>query len=305
MIIFGIQNMVYLYNMKKTWFLWILAAMITVLAAYFQRTTGPTHSIRLQATIAGSAYTLSCPRSALTAISPQQAQRDWEELGLTSVFTIKISSKEEAALLRADIPIRLHYKRTRSQGDGHTISASIGPDGRTIQAVVPSQPPAGKLAYYLEIDDAAISQETPIVIRFRNNVPVWALIPHILFMFAAMFLSTLCGLIALRNDTRWRGYAMLCLIMLLIGGLILGPITQKFAFGTYWTGWPLGDDLTDTKTLFSALFWVASLLFSKRKYGRSLAILAAVVLLVIFSIPHSASGSEFNYETGVVETAQP
>jgi hypothetical protein len=77
---------------------------------------------------------------------------------------------------------------------------------------------------------------------------------------------------------------------------------QKFAFGAYWTGWPIGKDLTDTKTLIAACFWMVALIFSGKKPGQLLAILAAIALLAVYSIPHSTSGSEFNYETGQVET---
>ena len=38
-----------------------------------------------------------------------------------------------------------------------------------------------------------------------------------------------------------------------LGGMILGPIVQKYAFGAYWTGIPFGHDLTDAKNLVDAL----------------------------------------------------
>ena len=40
---------------------------------------------------------------------------------------------------------------------------------------------------------------------------------------------------------------------LFLGGMLLGPIVQNFAFGDYWTGIPFGWDLTDNKTLLAAI----------------------------------------------------
>ncbi|MCL1974465.1 MAG: hypothetical protein FWG54_06595 [Bacteroidetes bacterium] len=280
----------------KRWLLWLIAFVITVAAAIYQRTTGPTHPKSIEASLLGGRCTFSCPRSLSTEITPQQAQKDWENLGKTSLLQIGVKEVNEE-----EKEARLFYKRAYSQEDWKMVDLKAGSDGH-LEALLPAQPPAGKLAYYIEVSGVALSKESPIIIRFRNPVPAWALIPHILFMFAAMLLSTFCGLLSLRKGSNWKNYAWCCLAILLAGGLILGPIVQKFAFGAFWSGWPVGEDLTDTKTLIAACFWIVALLFSRKKSGRWLAIVAAVSLLVVFSIPHSTSGSEFNYQTGVIET---
>jgi hypothetical protein len=92
------------------------------------------------------------------------------------------------------------------------------------------------------------------------------------------------------------------IIFLLIGGFILGPVVQKFSFGQFWTGWPLGDDLTDNKTLFALIAFVAAWFLRKKSYGRWLAIGAALVMLAVYLIPHSMGGSELDRETGEVVT---
>ena len=67
-------------------------------------------------------------------------------------------------------------------------------------ADVPQQPAAGKLQYYLEITDSngshSFFKDKPVVIRFKGGVPGFILLPHILFMFAAMLFSTLAGLMS-------------------------------------------------------------------------------------------------------------
>jgi hypothetical protein len=84
--------------------------------------------------------------------------------------------------------------------------------------------------------------------------------------------------------------------LIFVGGLILGPIVQKYAFGAFWTGWPLGHDLTDTKTAIAMVFWLVATWRSKKPGGgRAWIIAAALVTLLVYLIPHSAYGSELDY----------
>jgi hypothetical protein len=89
-------------------------------------------------------------------------------------------------------------------------------------------------------------------------------------------------------------------ILLTAGGMILGPIVQKYAFGDLWTGVPFGWDLTDNKTLIAFLFWALAVFMSWKKEKPLYTIIAAVVLLLVYSIPHSLFGSELDYSTGQV-----
>ena len=83
--------------------------------------------------------------------------------------------------------------------------------------------------------------------------------------------------------------------------MIFGPIVQKFAFNAFWTGWPWGHDLTDNKTIVAFIFWLIALIrLIKNKEKRGWALVASIVLLVIYLIPHSVLGSEIDY-TQVVE----
>jgi hypothetical protein len=82
--------------------------------------------------------------------------------------------------------------------------------------------------------------------------------------------------------------------------MILGPLVQKFAFGELWTGVPFGWDLTDNKTLIALIFWILAVLMNRKKDRPIYTALAAVVLLLVFSIPHSMFGSELDYSSGEV-----
>ena len=46
--------------------------------------------------------------------------------------------------------------------------------------------------------------------------------------------------------------------------MILGPLTQYYAFGALWTGFPFGIDLTDNKTLIALIGWIIAAFMLKR-----------------------------------------
>jgi hypothetical protein len=78
--------------------------------------------------------------------------------------------------------------------------------------------------------------------------------------------------------------------------MVFGPIMQEYAFGAFWTGWPFGHDLTDNKTLVALIFWIiAYFKLRKDSTNRTWPIIAAVVMLAVFFIPHSVLGSEIDY----------
>ena len=76
---------------------------------------------------------------------------------------------------------------------------------------------------------------------------------------------------------------------------------QKYAFGAYWTGWPVGEDLTDTKTLVMWAGWLVAVMIvgaGRAFTARSrVAILFAVfVMIAVYLVPHSMRGSSLDYE---------
>ena len=85
-------------------------------------------------------------------------------------------------------------------------------------------------------------------------------------------------------------------ILFFLGGLILGPIVQKYAFGALWTGWPFGHDLTDNKTIVAFIFWAIALFkVMKNKTHRTWVLIATAALIAVYLIPHSVLGSEIDF----------
>jgi hypothetical protein len=136
----------------------------------------------------------------------------------------------------------------------------------------------------------------PVVIRFKGEVPGYVLIPHIILIFLAMVFSARTGLEAIFRGGNVYKEALWTVILIFVGGLVFGPIIQKYAFDAYWTGWPFGHDLTDNKTLVAFIVWVISLWKIKNENKpRMWAIIGSVVLLIVFLIPHSVLGSEIDH----------
>jgi hypothetical protein len=157
---------------------------------------------------------------------------------------------------------------------------------------LPAAPAATKLEYYLlfKTDKCVILGEK-IVMRYKDHVSAFLLIPHILLMFTAMLLSNLAGLNAFFRRERYMKYAKIAFACLVLGGLVLGCLVQKAAFGQFWTGFPFGNDMTDNKTLFVFLVWFIALIANWKTAKRPVLVgIAALAMLVIFCIPHSLGG---------------
>ena len=253
---------------------WLLAALITLSSAIYQRRTGPTHPYRGSVELAGETINFRLIRS---YHQPSDAP-----------VKVKVKDRETEGVIR--------FKRYPSYDDWSW--ANMIREGDYLVAFIPQQPAAGKVMYQITLQRGAeetVLSEEPITIRFRDDVPAWALIPHVIIMFLAMLLSMRTGLAALLGE-RTFGLTLLTFVSLVAGGLIFGPIVQKYAFGAYWTGWPSGTDLTDNKTAVAFILWLIALVKTWRNpWHRSWVLIAAVGLLVVYMIPHSLLGSEIDW----------
>jgi di/tricarboxylate transporter len=115
-------------------------------------------------------------------------------------------------------------------------------------------------------------------------------------MFFGFWFAVRTGMEAVAKRNNLYKLTLWTTILLFFGGIILGPVIQKYAFGAFWTGWPFGHDLTDNKTLVAFIMWVVALWkMRKNKADRKWAIIAALVTLAVFIVPHSVLGSEIDY----------
>jgi len=274
--------------------LWILAFLLMLGAGVYQRLTGPTHPMRVSVEVGGEETTFRLLRAAWT---------------------------DESA--RIEIPALpgveggvVNWRRFPTD-DGWSAEP-LGLQGDDWVARLPIQPAAGKLEYWVDLSVEGREVRLPeadrgqAVLRYRDPVPLGVLIPHIAFMFFGVLIAWRAGLGALAQPVGLGRLAWWAVGLFTIGGMILGPIVQKYAFGEYWTGVPFGWDLTDNKTLVMWLAWLITAFAlprlapargSEAQAGpraglpaRGLVLLASVVTVFVYLIPHSVQGSELDYE---------
>jgi hypothetical protein len=252
----------------RTTLFWIIALIITVGSAVYQRVSGPTY--------------------------PESGISD----GIKYKFDRSHSvSSDQVVELPLEEGAYLHWKRFKTN-DEWTVEAMEKVNGRSA-AYLPAQPPAGKLEYFVTVEgdeNRRFPSDHNVVTRFKGDVPDFILIPHIILIFLAMLISTRTGIEAIKKDASLKGLTLASIITLALGGMIFGPLTQLYAFDALWTGFPFGYDLTDNKTLIAFIGWlIAGYAVLKNKNPKFWVIFAAVLMFVIFMIPHSLLGSELDY----------
>lgn len=259
--------------------LWIAACAVTVVLAVFQRMTGPSYPFRGKTELPhGDCVSYQLPRS-------NQGRPD-----------LRIVIPAPAAEARAVLEWRRFPKDVPFQSQEMVVNVDGQLEGR-----IPPQPAAGKVEYRILLDVkgrvASVPATETVVARFRGAVPAGVLIPHILAMFLSMLVSTRALFEVFRPGAPpARGLVLVSMAFLVAGGLFLGPLVQRFAFGAYWTGWPFGHDLTDNKTLIAFLAWLPATLLAWRKARTRVAVaLGWVVMMGVFMIPHSVRGSQLDW----------
>ena len=265
---------------------WCIAINITLFLSIYQRMTVPTHPKKVDIELNSEDYRVKLPRSGV--------QQD-AIISLNNIPAVLRQSQDPQLMdaERAEAP-KLHYRRYPTSDYYTTVDFKW--KNHEWQAELPVQPVGGKLQYYLTVGGKDYLKDEPVVIRFRNDVPAYILIPHILLMFGAM-LFAVYALMMVTMGREYRKWLKITVVTLFVGGFIFGPLVQHAAFGPWWTGFPYGTDLTDNKTLISFLFFLAALATLKWKYNRWVVALAVLLMVAIFSIPHSAYGSEYDYTT--------
>lgn len=262
--------------MRRTLTLWILALVVTLGSAVYQRLTGPTYPVRGRVYLGGEEIALRLTRTheGATDQPVTVAARDKEVTG--AVVWRRYPTTDPAN--------RLDMRR----------------NGDALEAALPNQPAAGKLEYQVHLsrgDERVIFPPHAAVTRFKGVVSQAMLVPHIFAMFLGMLFSTRAGLEAVVRARKQRSLTFVTLALLTVGGMVLGPLVQKAAFGEYWTGVPWGFDLTDNKTLIAVAVWaLAAWRVAKRGSAPVVVFLAAVVTAIVFAIPHSVWGSELRWQ---------
>lgn len=264
----------------KTALYWIAAILITLGAIVYQKKTGPTYEKKVSIRIGEKEYLFNLIRS-------HGGETD-------CLLELEISDQDVTGMLEyRKYPTHDDWTRVKMERKQDFLSGSL-----------PNLPPAGKYEYRIILEKHGeqypLNNGNPVVIRFKGDVPAAILVPHIFFMFFAMLLSNLAGIMAVFRHRRYRFFTNITLLALLVGGMILGPWVQWYAFGEAWAGVPFAWDLTDNKTLLAFIFWILAWAMNRKKERPVYSILASLIMFAIYLIPHSMYGSELDPETGEI-----
>jgi len=251
--------------------IWFFAFLFTACLAIYQRMSGPTYPIRGKVVINGEKIKYQLFR---TSDDPGDQK-----------LQVKVIDKSIKGIFA--------FKRFKSHDKWTFIP--MAREGESLITFIPHQPPAGKIAYYIYLNKQWLNHK-PTILRFKGSVPLFIIIPHVIFIFLAMFFAVVTLLEVIFKRKNVYLFTWLTVIFFLVSGIILGPLIQEYAFGAFWTGWPLGHDLTDNKTLVSLIIWIIALVvLRKNRENRIWPIIAFVVMLTVYLIPHSVLGSEIDY----------
>jgi hypothetical protein len=264
--------------MKSTVLYWIIAVVITLISLVYQRVTGPTYPVSGTIQLNSTSIAYKLIRS----------------------YDGRDNAPVEVKTGDRSISGTLIWKRYKTDDSWTEVPLTLA-DG-ILKGELPHQPVAGKLMYRVELEQAgqrvSIPGNDPIIIRFRNPVPTWVIVPHVCAMFCAFLFAARAGLEFFNKEPRFRKFIAATLGFLVLGGFILGPLMQHYSFNLWWTGWPLGTDLTDNKTAVAFLAWVvAAIAIGRAKKPKYWALGASIIMIVVYLIPHSMFGSELDYKT--------
>ncbi len=256
--------------MNTTRWLWLAALLLTVVLAQWQRVSGPTYPLSGHAPLAGTRYRWELERS-------------------------HAGPGDHLVKLALPAPGATGVVEWRPHGSSQPWTAEpMRAVGDTLEAPLPHQSPGHKVDYRATLSAGGTRLVLPpegfATLRFRDDVPPWVLIPHILVMMGALLLAMRTGLEAFRRRPEFRLLTLRTLAALALGGFVLGCVVSGYAFSEPWGGFPISNDLTDNKTLIAFLGWVvAAVPVFRGSRARPFVLGAAILTFVVYVIPHSLS----------------
>ncbi|KAA3618768.1 MAG: hypothetical protein DWQ05_07345 [Calditrichaeota bacterium] len=273
--------------------LWVLAILLTVGCFTYQDKTGPTYPLEGDFETTDGMVHFKFLRSENIGTGLKIMLTEPVPEGLTgNVKYRRFKSNDDWSFL----PMQKGEFEFTRRGRTETVSG--------FGAELPSlDVRAGKYEFFVYIKTAAgepvsITGSNPVYARYKGAVPVFALLPHIFIIFISMTFGIRTVFEAL-IDGNFKWMLWSTIISLILGAFLLGPWVQWYAFGVWWSGFPFGYDWTDNKVLVGMAFWLLAAYLNRGDHRNRWSIyLAGIVTLVVYFIPHSIFGSEFDYRTG-------
>ena len=192
-------------------------------------------------------------------------------------------------------------------------------EGLLYQAEIPNIGRGQEISYWFQLENEEgetmtvfparnDSQNEKLWIRFEGSRSTPLLIVHIGFMFGSFLLMVLAFMTAWEHVKesavlhRLSKLVLWATVCLFIGVIPVGFWINYQVYAAYWTGFPLGRDITDSKSLLILLYWILLLFYFKgsvfsQNPARNLAgaaglkwmtIFGVLLSLAAFLIPHSS-----------------
>jgi hypothetical protein len=273
--------------------LWALAVLAAAGCFLWQDTSGPTYPLRGTVGTAKGPVAFEFLRSETIGTDLDVLLLGDVPAGVKGVVRYRRYTSGDAWSERPMEPGDFTYRRRGVVTTRHGLGARL-----------PSlHERAGKYEYFVRIDDGSgapfsVTGDAPVLARYKGAVPTAVLLVHILVIFVSMVLAVRTSLAAAAG-LEFRRLTWATIASFVAGAFVLGPLVQRYAFGVWWSGFPLGGDWTDNKVVVELAAWlVAAWMNRGGRRNRWAVVAAGVVTLVVYAIPHSLFGSEFNYGTG-------
>jgi len=131
--------------------------------------------------------------------------------------------------------------------------------------------------YHLELHDSVGTllarlpeiEAGQLTLLFLGQVPVWLLTAHLAFLFLGAMFAWLALFDAVWMRTakirlkKLYQKALTATFFLLVGGCITGAVVSHSIRGFFWSGWPFGNDLSQTLWALTVGYWIVLTLLLK------------------------------------------
>jgi hypothetical protein len=193
-------------------------------------------------------------------------------------------------------------------------------DEPVYEAEIPHQPRGTEVQYYIEVRTAAGSRlrlppkapDRLYVLSFQGIAPNWARIGHSLLLYSGLVLTLIAAVLAYLVIKGRSGLlskipflVSASAVLYFVGGILLQMVVSWYVDARLWSGFPVGSNGDDTRSLVIVLFWSLIAFLTHTRLFRlqdesavirgnqlaGLVIGGGVLTLVLFLLPSTLSGS--------------
>lgn len=202
----------------------------------------------------------------------------------------------------------------RVNGRPYSFSEMSPLEGGRYFGAIPPYSRGDKLEYYIEARTAsdmvtrvpAKEKRESFVVTVKGRPNRYVLIAHVVFVFIALFFFIFCGYLSYRALQHRRSLLYIPRIAFLgtaaffVASIPLGMLVAYQTYGKPWTGFPVGGDLTDNKSLAILIYWTVCAVLYRGSLWRKdpsqdllpmvtlpyVHLAGTVITVVLFVLPH-------------------